>query len=86
MKESKGKANKSSNAEDYSIGDIMEDGLILGISKGVGRYYFLVKENSCFTILSMASKCNTHPATARNIPEKSLGELIYFFETFKESK
>jgi len=82
----KEKEDRATNAEDYSIGETMEDGLILGISKGVGRYYFLVKERSCFTILSMASKCKTHPATARNIPEKCMNELIYFFETFKESK
>ncbi len=85
MREKK-KTDSSTDAEDYSIGDMMEEGLILGISKGVGRYYFMVKERSCFTILSMASKCKTHPSLARNIPEKCMDELIYFLETFKESR
>ena len=76
--------NKATHAEGYTIGDTMEDGLILGVSKGIGRYFFLVKEKSNFTILSMAAKCKTHPHTARNIPEKCMEELLYFFKTFKE--
>jgi hypothetical protein len=80
----KAKKDSSTKAESYSIGDTMEGDLILGISKGSGRYYFLVKGENGFTILGMASSCNTHPATVRNVPEKCMSELVYFFETFKE--
>ena len=76
----------ASKAEDYFIGETMEDGMIIGISKGVGRYYFMTKEKDRITILQMASKCKTYPSCARSIPEKNMDELFYQFKMFKENR
>ena len=85
-KPDKQKVIKLIKADDLCIGDKIESGVIIGVSKGAGTHYFLVKENNKYTILRLGSKCRTYPTTARNIPEKNMNELFCCFKMFTENK
>ena len=80
MAKNKSSKPKGIKASDLSIGDRLEDGRILGMTKVSGRYYLLVEERGKYTILTMAANCITTPHVARNIPEEAMEEMVDVFK------